>query len=296
MGRTLEVIAPAKVNLHLAVGDVRPDGYHAVCTVLHTLALADVVRVSEAPSDSFACSPDLGLDPGENLAFRAARTMEERFGRRSGLAIHVEKRIPAGAGLGGASADAAAVVVALAALWDIPRDSAALAYAARMLGADVPFFIDGGAALFGERGDMLEARLKPLDLPVALVKPDAPVPTGQAYAAFDLLRAIRPNPVVSPEALIAALQAGDAEAVAAHLHNSMIDSSATIVPAITDVLEFFMASSGVLGYSMAGSGSACYALCRTDADAERCAAEAAHRGFWSTATRTRAMGAETREL
>lgn len=295
MSRTLEVIAPAKVNLHLAVGDVRPDGYHSVRTVLHTLELADVVRVSEAP-DSFGCSPDLGLAPGENLAFRAARAMEQRFRRRGGLAIQIEKRIPAGAGLGGASADAAAVVVALAALWDVPRDSAALGDVVRSLGADVPFFIGGGAALFGERGDVLEGRLVPFHVPVVLVKPDAPVPTGQAYAAFDLLHAIRPQPVVSPDALIAALQAGDSKAVVACLHNSMIDSSATIVPAITDVLELLSGSAGVLGFSMAGSGSACYALCLTDADAQRCAAEAAGRGYWSAATRTRAPGCEIREL
>lgn len=296
MSRTVEVIAPAKVNLHLAVGDVRPDGYHVVRTVLHALELADIVRVSEASSNSFACSPDLGVAPEENLAFRAARAMEQRFARRSGLAIHIEKRIPAGAGLGGASADAAAVVVALAALWGMPRDSVALGDVARSLGADVPFFIEGGAVLFGSRGDVLERRLTPLDLPVAVVKPDAPVPTGQAYAAFDLLRAIRPHSVVSPDALIAALRAGDADAVGARLHNSMTDSSATIVPAITGVLEFLSGSAGVLGFLMAGSGSACYALCRTDTDARRCAAEAAGRGFWSAATRTRATGCEIREL
>jgi len=296
LSRTLEVVAPAKVNLHLAVGDVRPDGYHTVCTVLHTLELADVLRVSEAPLDSFVCSPHLGLAPEENLAFRAARAMEEQFGRRGGLAIRIEKRIPAGAGLGGASTDAAAVVVALAALWGIPRDSLLLRDVARSLGADVPFFIQGGAALFRERGDVLEKRLTPVDLPVVLVKPDAPVPTGQAYAAFDLLSALCPQSAVLPDALIAALQSGDPEGVALHLHNSMIGSSATIVPAIADVLEYLSGSAGVLGFSMAGSGSACYALCRTDADARCCAAEAASRGYWSVATRTRATGCEAREL
>jgi len=294
MGTTLIVTAPAKVNLHLAVGAVRDDGYHDVTTVLHALALHDTVTLTEGVQYAFACEPDFGLPADENLAARAARAMAARFGRTLDVAIAIEKRIPAGGGLGGASADAAAVLAGLATLWGIDIDAIELVKVARSLGADVPFFLGGGAALMTGRGDVLERRFPALDAPVVLVKPAEPVPTAAAYAAFDGLAALEASPDATNTAvsfaLRSALDAGDVREVADALVNTMTPASVSLVPAIGDALALVSGASGVLGAEMAGSGSTVFGICADDETAMRVAALAGAAGYWSAATRLAAAG------
>lgn len=284
----LRVLAPAKVNLHLAVGIAAADGYHPVETVLQALALRDVIELSPG-GPSFLCEPDLGVPAAENLAWQAARAMEQRFSRPLDMAISVEKRIPSGAGLGGASSDAAAVIVGLASHWGIRRDDVRLRVVARSLGADVPFFLEGGAALFGGRGDVLTRRLRSLDAAVVLVKPSEPVPTVLAYEAFDRASTAQH---ATTTGLVHALEAGDTRAVAGLLHNAMTGSSASIVPAIAEVLESVRSAPGVLGAAMAGSGSAVFGICEDDRSARECAERARASGHWSAATRAQPGGCE----
>ncbi len=281
-------MAPAKVNLHLAVGATGPDGYHAVETILQALALHDEVVLSGG-APSFRCEPNLGLSAEDNLAWRAALAMAAEFVRPLDVAVSVEKRIPSGAGLGGASADAAAVIVGLAAHWGIDRSDVRLGVVARSLGADVPFFLEGGAALFTGRGDVLERRMRALDAPVVVVKPAEAVPTARAYEAFDRLR-----PVSSPgtTGLVQALDEGDTRAVARHLHNAMTASSAGLVPAIGEALELVGSAPGVLGATMAGSGSAVFGICADEQAASACAAHARAQGYWSVVTRSHPAGCE----
>lgn len=285
----LRVLAPAKVNLHLTVGAAAADGYHPVETVLQALALSDVVELSPG-GPSFLCEPDLGLPAAENLAWRAARAMEQRFGRPLDMAISVEKRIPSGAGLGGASSDAAAVIVGLATHWGIDRDDVRLRVVARSLGADVPFFLEGGAAVFGGRGDVLTRRVRSLDAAVVVVKPTEPVPTALAYEAFDRLASAIPH--ASTTGLVRALEAGDVRGVAQLLHNDMTASSVGLVPAIAEALDSVRSAPGVLGAAMAGSGSAVFGICEDDRSALECAEQMGASGHWSTATRARSGGCE----
>lgn len=280
-GSLLRVSAPAKVNLHLGVGPLGADGYHPVETVMHTLELADTVTIRPAVGLEFTCSPDLGLSHESNLAYRAARAMEERFGRTLAVSIAVEKRIPAGAGLGGASADAAAVIAGLATLWGLDPAEPGLAAVARTLGADVPFFLTGGAARLTGRGDVLAYTLPPLEAPVVVVRPSQPVSTAEAYRAFDAFPAAMAH---DSAALESALRAGDAAAVAVSLYNAMTPSSAGLVPLIDDALALVRTSPGVLGAEMSGSGSAVFGICASASDAERCAADARSAGFWASAT------------
>lgn len=283
---TLRIFAPAKVNLHLAVGAPGPDGYHPVETVLQALAFGDTVTI-EHGEPLFRCMPDLGLAASDNLAWRAAQAMADAFGHALDAAIAVEKRVPAGAGLGGASADAAAVIIGLAELWALEVSTPRLVEVARTLGADVAFFLEGGAALYTGRGDVLARRLPPLDAAVALVKPAEPVATAAAYAAFDDHGV--PSPV-SPRALIEALESRDVRAAASCLHNAMTASSAGLVPAIADALALVRGCSGVLGAAMAGSGSAVFGVCEDSASADACVELAVSRGLWAVATRTYAGG------
>lgn len=277
----MQVFAPAKVNLHLAVGARRSDGYHDVTTVLQALAFGDTVTITPSAEFGFACTPDLGLAAEENLACRAAHAMAQRFDRPLTASIAVEKRVPAGAGLGGASSDAAAVLLGLAQLWEMDPADEGLADVARSLGADVPFFLMRGAALFGGRGDLLERPLPALDAPIVLVKPAPSVPTAQAYAAFDRLAASPPPP---PEAIIAALEDGDPAAVAAHLYNNMTEAALALVPEIAGVLRLLGESSGIRGTTMAGSGSAVFGICADERAAEACAESARALGLWAVAT------------
>lgn len=282
----LRIAAPAKINLHLAVGQLAPDGYHPVDTVLQTLAFGDTVTITPG-GPGFTCTPDLGLSADENLAWRAARAMAEEFDHPLDVALVVEKRVPAGAGLGGASADAAAVLVGLATLWGAEVGDRRLVDIARSLGADVPFFLEGGASLFTGRGDVLARRLRALDAPIVLVKPETGVPTGAAYAAFDALGIPAP---VSPDPLIAALEADDVRAVAGLLYNAMTPASAGLVPDVAEALAHVAGSAGVLGAAMAGSGSAVFGICASTASAEDCAAAARAAGLWAVSTRTQPDG------
>jgi len=284
---TTTLIAPAKLNLFLVVGDVRPDGYHAVTTVLTALEAGDRVTVAPASALAVTCEPDVGVPEHENLAWRAATAMGEAFGRRPDVAIHIEKTIPSGAGLGGGSSDAAAVIAALAAAWDVVRDDPRLETVARSLGSDVPFFLRGGCGVYSGRGDTLRRALPTAVGHYAVVSPGVPVPTAEAYSAFDALeRGPRPAPVD----VTGALCFRDASALGAALFNNMTDASVGLVPVIGDALAFMQASEGCLGAAMAGSGSAVFGVFGTEDGAAAAARAASDRGWWSVATVPRTAG------
>lgn len=287
----LLVIAPAKVNLHLAVGAVRPDGYHDVTTVLHALELADEVRVTPA-SSLLLEAPDLGVAPEQNLAHRAAVALGRTLGKRPDVHITLVKRIPHQAGLGGGSSDAAAVIFGLATLWGIDPGSPECLETAATLGADVPFFLTGACALMTGRGDVLERVLPPLaGSPVVVVRPPHPVPTPAAYAAFDAA----PQPAPDAHELISALEVGSVACSAASLANNLEAASAAVVPEVGEAVAWLRGSAGCLGAAVAGSGSAVFGLMDSAGSAEAIAARAADRGWWSAATALAAEGVHARD-
>lgn len=287
-GASVRIKAHAKINLFLAVGARRADGYHDVTTVLQALELCDIVSVEPcAHGVTIDVSRDLGVAPEQNLAVRAARALLAARGEDGGARIRLEKRIPAGAGLGGGSADAAAVLAALAG-WR--RGEAAdpdLMSVAASLGADVPFFLGPGTALMVGRGDEVAEVLPTPRLHVVLVNPGAPVPTGAAYAHFDRMLAGAPRSV---DAMLRAVRSGDAGAIAAELYDNMTEASACLVPEIGHALRSLADLPGVLGCAMAGSGSTVFGVCEDERSAADAASAAAERGWWACATRTTASG------
>jgi len=289
----VRVLAHAKVNLFLAVGQRRPDGYHDVATVMQALRLADTVTVVRGGEGlRVSTEPDLGIPEEQNLAFAAALAWRGSSARTDGASIRIVKAIPAGAGLGGGSADAAAV---LAALWDWrpgEEPSSELMSAAAGLGADVPFFLGAGTRLMGGRGDEPIEVLPTPRLHIALVNPGAAVPTGAAYAQLD--RTIR-RPAPGIEEMSAAVRSGDPSAVAAALYNDMTEASCSLVPEIRVALRFLEESPGVLGAAMAGSGSTVFAVCADGAAAAECATAARARGWWAEATGSAESGLTLRE-
>lgn len=198
--------ALAKINLHLAVRDRRADGYHELTTVFQSIALHDtvVVELHDGPFTLRCTDPAVPADD-TNLVWRAAAALAEALGRAplGGVRITLEKRVAVQAGLGGGSADAMATLRALGRAWDAPCDHGRLMAIGRTLGADVPFFVEGGTALGAGRGD----ELTPLvDLPaytLVLVRPPFGVATGDAYRWVDESRvaagaARAPSPVEWP--------------------------------------------------------------------------------------------------
>jgi 4-diphosphocytidyl-2-C-methyl-D-erythritol kinase len=195
----LRARAPAKVNLVLLVGRLRPDGYHDLETLMVPLGLADEVeaRIRPGRRGPVSCRvpgrPD--LDGGSNLAARAAEAFRRRFGVTDAIDLLIVKRIPVTAGLGGGSSDAAAALRALARAYGV-RDRAALAALALEIGSDVPFFLGPGPAWASGRGERLSpAQVPPLDL-VLLTPRDASlaIRAGEAYAWLDAAREEAPRP------------------------------------------------------------------------------------------------------
>ena len=181
----MRLIAPAKINWTLEVLGARDDGYHEVRSVLQTIALCDVVHLE--PAKELTLLTDGSRSPSEDdLALLAARLLAEAVGRLPKVAIRLTKRIPAAAGLGGGSSDAAAVLRGLDRLWGLGLGQAVLAQMASRLGSDVPFFLFGGTALAQGRGE----RITPLpDCPIArlvlLVPPfSLPEKTRRLYQAL----------------------------------------------------------------------------------------------------------------
>lgn len=286
IGTSVRVLAPAKVNLCLSVGAVRADGYHEVDTVMHTLDLADQIQVTPADSLSLECVPSVGVSNERNTAWRAAVAFAAAFDIPPHFRIRVDKRIPHEAGLGGGSSDAAAVIAALALLNGIePADSRCVS-AAQCIGADVPFFLAGACAQLGGRGDELVAALPPLRVPVVLVRPEASVSTAAAYAAFDA----NPQPPVPLEPVVAALRSADPASLGASLANNLAVAAGSVAPSISPVLAWLADQPGTLGSLLAGSGSAIFAITDSDDAADRIAAQAASKGWWSCSTHLSEVG------
>jgi 4-diphosphocytidyl-2-C-methyl-D-erythritol kinase len=265
------VHVPAKVNLRLGVGPRRPDGYHELVTVFHAVALYD--EVTAAPADglslTIAGADDLPADRS-NLAWRAA----ELLARTAGIAPHVHlelaKAIPVAGGLAGGSADAAATLLACARLWSVDADLPALA---AELGSDVAFALLGGTAVGTGRGERLEPVADHAPLHWVLATASYGISTAQAYATIDELRGVRaaPEPIGPPDALLAALAAGDPEAVGLVLANDLQPAAFALRPELRRTYDLGL-DAGALGAVVSGSGPTCAFLCRDAEDAAHVAA------------------------
>jgi 4-diphosphocytidyl-2-C-methyl-D-erythritol kinase len=187
MERALALPAPAKINLFLHVLGRRADGYHELQTVFALIDLADWIDLERRDDGQLQRTGDLIGPADTDLALRAARLLQQHTGTRFGADIHVLKRIPAGAGLGGGSSDAATTLIALNRLWNTRLDRTRLAGLALELGADVPFFVNGCNAFAEGRGE----RLSPIALPpahYALIWPQVHVSTKEIFQDPGLTR------------------------------------------------------------------------------------------------------------
>ena len=175
--------AYAKINLGLKVLGRRPDGYHEILSVAQCVDLADVLYFESASSDQLTCSLESLSTGPDNLVYRAVDAFRARLDRPTqSFRIHLEKNIPIGAGLGGGSADAAAVLRALNRFYDQPFSNADLRQIAATLGSDIPFLVEGGTALLRGRGEMLEALSWEGSVFYVLAYPEVEISTAWAYS------------------------------------------------------------------------------------------------------------------
>jgi 4-diphosphocytidyl-2-C-methyl-D-erythritol kinase len=187
-GRSALILkAPAKVNLHLEIRARRSDGYHEILSIMQSVPLFDTVHIrslKEKEALRVLCDPPV---PGErNIAAAAVDSYRRSCGISSGVEVRIEKRIPVGAGLGGGSSDAAAVLAGLNRMFSEPLDRRRLQELASGLGSDVPFFLGGAAAMVSGRGEAVEP-LKPRgDYALLLAYPGISISTSEAYRWFDL--------------------------------------------------------------------------------------------------------------
>jgi len=275
---SLRIDCPPKVNLYLRVVRRRPDGYHELETVFQSVGGGDTLTVWPAERITLICSdPEIPSDE-RNLVIRAARLLQERCPTAAtcGAAMHLTKRTPSGAGMGGGSVDGAAALVLLSRLWRldssliphpsslvpysslIPHPSSLMSELAAALGSDVPFFLRGGTALARGRGEELSA-LPTAPLWLVLVKPPVSVSTPWAYRQW------RPEECGGPsvEEFISALASREPEAVAAALRNDLEPGVGAGVPEIPAAREWLL-SRGALGARMTGSGSVVFGVARDE--------------------------------
>jgi 4-diphosphocytidyl-2-C-methyl-D-erythritol kinase len=281
--------SPCKVNLLLNVLGRRADGFHELETIMLPLPLYDELRFEHASGEvRLTCNhPDLPTDR-TNLIIRAVESFFAAIGRRHGVSIHLEKRVPLAAGLGGGSANAAITLRALNEMFDQPLDETHLARLAAELGFDVPFFLQEQPALATGRGERIEAFGPLVALNgrwILLVHPGFGVSTVWAYRELvhypDLLNG-QPGRAV---AMISALREGDFASVCAQLYNALEGPVLRKYPLLS-VFQDFLRQNDAPGCRMSGSGSTTFALAADEAQA--CELQARFRQhfgdcFWTTA-------------
>jgi 4-diphosphocytidyl-2-C-methyl-D-erythritol kinase len=287
-GDAVTARAPAKVNVHLAVGPLRPDGFHELRTVYLAVSLFDTVTVRPAAGLSLTLAGEgAGEVPTDrrNLVWCAAELLAAHAGIAPDVAIEVSKTIPAAAGLAGGSADAAAALVALDALWDLRTGRARLAELAAQLGSDVPFSLLGGVALGAGRGEQLTPVLARREWHWVLGIAREGLSTPAVYAELDRLRAGGRLPEGSalpdPGQVIAALRSGPTEALAAALGNDLQVAAVSLRPDLRRALRT-ATDAGAAGVLVSGSGPTVAALAPDEDRAVRLAAALAAEGVFRT--------------
>ncbi|MEV7071211.1 4-(cytidine 5'-diphospho)-2-C-methyl-D-erythritol kinase [Streptomyces sp. NPDC091972] len=271
---SVTVRVPAKVNVQLAVGAARPDGFHDLANVFLAVGLHDEVTVTPADGLRVTCEgPDAAQVPLDrtNLAARAAIALAERRGLDPAVHIHIAKDIPVAGGMAGGSADGAGALLACDALWGTGASRAELLDICAELGSDVPFSLVGGAALGTGRGEKLRALDVGGTFSWVFAMAERGLSTPAVFREFDRLTEGLdvPEPVAS-ERLLDALAEGDPDALAAAVSNDLQPAALSLFPELADTLAAGSAA-GALAGLVSGSGPTTAFLARDSGSAARIA-------------------------
>jgi len=304
-GSHVAVRTPAKLNLFLEVLGRRADGYHELETLMTTVGIYDRLEVASRDDGQVAltCGWEAGLNAGsrlrrespqatptafeplpsggDNLVVKTAERLRLRSGETRGATLRLRKSIPAAAGLGGASADAAATLIALNALWGLGWTRPRLAEVAAEVGSDVPFFVGdergpADVAVCRGRGERIERAACAGPLACVVVRPPAGLSTAAVFRAC--------RPAESPrdcEPLARALRRGDLRGVGRSLHNRLQEAALDLSPWIKRLHDWF-ARYPLVGHQMSGSGTSYFGICHSPRVARRLA-QVARQAGWDAA-------------
>lgn len=285
MSASVTVAAPAKINLHLGVGPLRPDGFHALATVYQAIGLYDEVTVAAAGATTLSVSGEgvavagVPVDPA-NLALRAAALLAAHAGipaADAAVAMSIHKRIPVAGGMAGGSTDAAAALVACDALWQLHTPREELLRLAAQLGSDVPFCLVGGTAIGSGRGEVVHPVEDAGSYWWVVATSDRGLGTPAVFAEHDRRTGELDGPTGElgcttgprvPEALLTALADGDRETVGRLLANDLQPAALALRPDLARVLELG-GRPPAIGRLLSGSGPTCLFLAADEPDARR---------------------------
>ena len=268
---TMKTEACAKVNLTLEVFGVRGDGYHALRSIVAPISLSDTLEIE--PSDGL--SSDTGYP--DDLILKAARALDPSRGAR----FRVTKRIPAGGGLGGGSADAAAALVALNEMWGLGRTREELAEIGAQVGSDIPALVLGGPVIMTGRGEFVE-RVECPRLDLVLVNPGINTSTREVYACTAVRKEGGPS---ATDSCLEALGSGEIGLIAGSFANDLEAAACAMHPEIAEAMSALRAE-GALGVTMSGSGSSAFGIVESGSRAQEIALALRGRGIAAWAVHT----------
>lgn len=285
--REVRVRAPGKINLLLAVGPLRTDGYHSLASVFQAVSLYEEIHAHSARELSVEFTGPIdtsGLHGNDTLVHRAARLVAQELDEDArqqlvggtadvpGIRIVVDKHVPIAGGMGGGSADAAATLLACNAVWDAQLSTERLLDLAAQLGADVPFALQGSNAIGLDRGDRLTPVVSSGTFHWVLVPQHSGLSTPAVYAELDRLRQraekISSADLEVPEELLRALRGSNADALAATLRNDLEAAAFSLDPSLAARAQQLSEFEGVCHVLVSGSGPTLAALCESAERAE----------------------------
>jgi 4-diphosphocytidyl-2-C-methyl-D-erythritol kinase len=278
MGKKLQIQAPAKINLSLDIVGLREDGYHLMEMVMQSVNLSDTVTIEETSDEDITLSSNIPYIPNDqrNIAHKAATAFFHEINiKNPGIAIQIHKHIPSGAGLGGGSADGAAVLLGLNKLYESKLSMEQLIAIGQTVGADIPFCLVGGTGLVGGIGE----QITPLpDMPfcyIVIAKPYKSINTKLAFTAFDNATDItHPN----TKALVQAIREHNLKEIASNLCN--VFEQAIHLQEI-DKIKQTMKNYGAMNAIMTGSGSAVFGLFAEESQAYKCVGKLKRQRFFA---------------
>jgi 4-diphosphocytidyl-2-C-methyl-D-erythritol kinase len=296
----LTLNAPAKINWFLKVLGLRNDGFHEIITLIQKITLYDVLTF--APSEDLILETDSRIPTEENLVFKAAMFLKNKYSVEAGALIYLDKNIPAGAGLGGGSSDAAATLCGLNKLWSLNLSGEDIFKAAKKLGSDVPFFLNGALSLAHGRGERIVSRKALKTVDILLVKPPFDVSTAWVYKTFSASGASvyengknpkseqtqceltkKAGKVNNIEHFISKIEKAELGYLADIASNDLELVTIKGFPVIAEIKERLL-DAGAVCSLMSGSGSAVFGVFDSRKKAE--VASRAFAGFWTVAVRT----------
>jgi 4-diphosphocytidyl-2-C-methyl-D-erythritol kinase len=251
----MKIKSPAKINLGLRILGKRKDGFHEIETVMQMIDLCDDIVISKKDKGITVFCNDSSLCGEKNLAYRAAEMIKEKSRRIDGVDITIKKNIPVGAGLGGGSSNAASVLLGLNKIWELGYSQEELMEMAGVLGSDVPFFIDGPAAIAKGRGEILHSLEKPEKMYLLLVIPPVAISTKWAYKNINLKLTNRGNEGNLNQFNLSKIKTD----IQRFLLNDLEEVVTKRLPEISEIKEKLI-SLGSTGASMSGSGSSVYGI------------------------------------